>query len=205
MQQKFRTICLCALSIVLLFCLSSCDTSGKKSPAEAQYKHDEFTYDGNINWNSSYTDLVKKYGKPDDIEHEDTRLCLWYYKPKVTGYEFLHRNIWFDRDTGRIKSIHVASKPYGHPLEGEGLQVYNDVRKALISKYGEPSNETKDGELEWINVFAETEIRLSISDRLWITYYNTHDYSGDEKYSDIPTITPSPAVTPMPTQNTQGI
>ena len=190
MQQKFRAICLCVLSLVLLFCLSSCDTSGKKSPAEATYKHDEFTYDGKINWNSSYSDIVKKYGKPDDIEQQDTRLCLWYYQPKVVGYEFLHRLIWLDKDTGRIQSINVASKPYGHSsLEtGEGLEVYNEVKKALISKYGEPTSENKKDKVTlWENVYAETEIRLSLSDRIWIVYSNTHDYSNEEKYTDIPT------------------
>lgn len=214
MKQKYRVVCLCVLFLVFVGCLSSCSTSGKKatekSLPKAVYKHDEFTFDGGIKWNSSYSDIVKKYGKPRTIHHEDERLCLWYNNPQVVGYEFQHRLIWLDRNTGRIKSIILSSPSYGiQALKSEdGLNVYNEVKNALVFKYGEPTDIIKDTDadvLVWENVYAETRVSLHVTDNITISYVNTHDYSNEEKYKDIPTITPVPTVVPTPMPNTQGI
>ena len=194
-------------AITFLFFLTSCSSENKMSSEAAKYPHEDFTYDSKLKWNSSYSDVIKLYGQPDSIFHQDSRYNLQYYKPQVIGQTFRERSFWIDRTTGRVQSIHIESEPFeSNPLKSEsGARLVKELKDSLIAKYGNITSEIKDERFSWDNIFAETEISMYLTDRIWLVYTDTHDYSSEEPYTDSPTVTPAPVPTATPTKNTQGI
>lgn len=116
------------LAMLLLLCvLSSC--SGNK-----------FVYDGNITWDTTSADIIKKYGTPSssqeaELEENHTGTVLVYENVSCFGYDGFTRMFGF-LDTNKqlvlisegVKAEPVVAKVYAE-------EIFNVLKK----KYGETS------------------------------------------------------------------
>ncbi len=175
---------LCAAALALLLLLAACGGNPGGAPSDALYSHDAFVYDETLSWNSSYTDIVQKYGQPM-LTHMDDRLLLSFKYPQIAGMTFDRRQIRMSKASGRMELIQVYDM---NDMMDDGMTKGEHLRAALTEKYGKATRESKDGELIWENVYAETRITYSVNQNnlVCVAYENLHDYSKEDPYTDLP-------------------
>lgn len=160
------------------------------------YNHGNFVYDRSISWNSSYTDIVNKYGTPDKIvsDYDSNEIRVYYESPKVVDYDFKYLYFKLEISTGRIIEIYLDSGSlYSADMPDEtAKQLSETVKKALKVRHGQPNAIYDDSRLVWENIYAETTIvffPIEYIDPLHsvaIKYYSTHDNSREKPYTDLP-------------------
>lgn len=216
-----KKLSLLLLVFATLFMMTACQSGPKVTVEETRrpeatpiYSNADFRY-GKISWNSSYSDVVRQYGKAK-INHFKDHVCVCYYDVKVSDYTFNVRWFDFDTNTGRLKEICIDTAAHNKIT----MKDAEKLAQSLEYKYGEPDIkriEREDGELshisiEWTNLYEKTKIGLTASAgtnfaSVTIRYINKDD-TAQICYNDLPTpetYTPTPTPKPTATPNLNGI
>lgn len=185
------------LLVMVLALLSSCNSNNESTIAkeiEPEHKHEDFLYDSKISWNSSYTDLITLYGNPDAFSENvgGDELRVHYYNPQVAGYTFDKIIFHFDRSTGHITLIEICSNElFTDSVTEETKRINKAIEDEMIEKYGTNYTKTNSAYYEWKYAYAETQIWFYTAGKdygrqIKIFYKNTHDYSNEKAFTDLP-------------------
>lgn len=169
-----------ALGLILCLCLLTLTGCGGK----------DFDFDNGVSWNTTYEEIVKKYGELIPVEGWRIEKCYKgnqeydckryrYENYVVCGWIGFYLFFDFNAETNELVRI-SANQIYD---DNKSAKVQTSIYEALVSKYGEPSSTKKDDfegdkyqfNASWEKGINNTRIDFSFEtkDHLTLRYYNT--------------------------------
>lgn len=175
------------------------------SPFDVSYE--DFRYDGKVGWNSSYSDIISLYGKPDEVVEVNGLYIMTYKNRQVCGYPGYNLSFRFDRKKEQLLTQIDVKKTY--KTAADMYRETEDIRRAFVSKYGEPNSNieqkrtdyillsyqwNKQIEDAWIGMSSSYYETAAKEYKIFVEYHSVRDTAKRPVYSDLP----EPAVTPTP-------